>query len=90
MTGPWKKAGLSIWYVYVWTDMPGAHWPQEGCHYVRVGVTSLGTELQQRGRTRHAQYGARGTVYVLSTLVDGASLLKRTQGISVWIDRRRL
>jgi hypothetical protein len=37
----------------------------EGCHYIRMGITGLGTELQRRGIARHAQWGARGIVYVM-------------------------
>lgn len=40
---------------------------QQGCHFVRCGVEGLGGELQRRGISRQAQWGARGIVYVQAT-----------------------
>jgi uncharacterized ion transporter superfamily protein YfcC len=34
----------------------------QGSHFVRMGVEGLGRELQRRGITRHAQWGAQGIV----------------------------
>ena len=35
---------------------------QQGCHFIRCGVEGLGGELQRRGISRQAQWGARGLV----------------------------
>lgn len=37
---------------------------QQGSHFIRCGVEGLGSELQRRGISRQAQWGARGIVYV--------------------------
>ncbi|PCH33241.1 hypothetical protein WOLCODRAFT_21861 [Wolfiporia cocos MD-104 SS10] len=42
----------------------------QGSHFVRSGVEGLGSELQRRGIARQAQWGARGIVNYLSTLLD--------------------
>ncbi|KAI0809255.1 histidine kinase [Irpex lacteus] len=41
----------------------------QGTHFVRCGVEGLGTELQRRGIARQSQWGARGIVDHLSSLV---------------------
>ncbi|KAI0090021.1 histidine kinase [Irpex rosettiformis] len=41
----------------------------QGTHFVRCGVEGLGTELQRRGVARQSQWGARGIVNHLSSLV---------------------
>ncbi|OBZ79765.1 Peroxide stress-activated histidine kinase mak2 [Grifola frondosa] len=45
----------------------------QGCHFVRCGVEGLGGELQRRGIARHAQWGARGIVDHLSSLLESRS-----------------
>ncbi|KIL70561.1 hypothetical protein M378DRAFT_194875 [Amanita muscaria Koide BX008] len=42
----------------------------QGSYFVRCGVEGLGRELQRRGISRHAQWGAQGIVKYLSSL-DG-------------------
>ncbi|GBE78499.1 histidine kinase [Sparassis crispa] len=42
----------------------------QGCHFVRCGVEGLGSELQRRGISRQAQWGARGIVNNLTSLLD--------------------
>jgi hypothetical protein len=37
---------------------------QQGSHFMRCGVEGLGSELQRRGISRHAQWGAQGIVFV--------------------------
>ncbi|KAI0047651.1 histidine kinase [Auriscalpium vulgare] len=52
-------------------------WPMEegwatylqGAHFVRSGVEGLGAELQRRGIARHSQWGARGIVSFLTSLM---------------------
>ncbi|KAI0320977.1 histidine kinase [Amylostereum chailletii] len=39
----------------------------QGSHFVRCGVEGLGSELQRRGISRHAQWGARSIVATLSS-----------------------
>ncbi|KAI0700426.1 histidine kinase [Cytidiella melzeri] len=41
----------------------------QGSHFVRCGVEGLGSELQRRGISRQSQWGARGIVNHLSSLV---------------------
>ncbi|KAH6917111.1 dual-domain HisK/Mak2 protein kinase [Coprinopsis sp. MPI-PUGE-AT-0042] len=41
----------------------------QGSHFVRCGVESLGNELQRRGISRHSQWGARGIVAHLNSLI---------------------
>ncbi|RPD81571.1 histidine kinase [Lentinus tigrinus ALCF2SS1-7] len=45
----------------------------QGCHFVRCGVEGLGSELQRRGISRQAQWGARGLVTYLSSLLETRS-----------------
>ncbi|CDO70926.1 hypothetical protein BN946_scf184829.g34 [Trametes cinnabarina] len=45
----------------------------QGSHFVRCGVEGLGSELQRRGITRQAQWGARGLVTYLSSLLETRS-----------------
>ncbi|KAI0666240.1 histidine kinase [Trametes maxima] len=45
----------------------------QGCHFVRCGVEGLGSELQRRGIARQAQWGARGLVDYLSSLLETRS-----------------
>ncbi|KAI0793300.1 histidine kinase [Abortiporus biennis] len=47
----------------------------QGCHFVRCGVEGLGSELQKRGISRQAQWGARGIVNYLSSTLDNRSQL---------------
>ncbi|KAG1716795.1 hypothetical protein ID866_393 [Astraeus odoratus] len=42
----------------------------EGCHFVRIGVENLGTELQRRGIMRQSQWGAFGIVRNLTAAAD--------------------
>ncbi|OCH84424.1 histidine kinase [Obba rivulosa] len=42
----------------------------QGSHFVRCGVEGLGSELQHRGIARQAQWGARGLVNYLTSLLD--------------------
>ncbi|KAI1786301.1 histidine kinase [Ganoderma leucocontextum] len=42
----------------------------QGCHFVRCGVEGLGSELQRRGIAKQAQWGARGLVSYLSSLLE--------------------
>ncbi|RDX43976.1 histidine kinase [Lentinus brumalis] len=42
----------------------------QGSHFVRCGVEGLGSELQRRGISRQAQWGARGLVTYLSSLLE--------------------
>ncbi|KAI0761686.1 histidine kinase [Trametes elegans] len=42
----------------------------QGSHFVRCGVEGLGSELQRRGIARQAQWGARGLVNYLSSLLE--------------------
>lgn len=41
----------------------------QGSHFVRCGVENLGDELQRRGISRHAQWGAQGIVQHLTSLI---------------------
>ncbi|KAH9927462.1 histidine kinase [Epithele typhae] len=45
----------------------------QGSHFVRCGVENLGGELQRRGIARQAQWGARGVVNHLSSLLETRS-----------------
>ncbi|OSD05781.1 histidine kinase [Trametes coccinea BRFM310] len=45
----------------------------QGSHFVRCGVEGLGSELQRRGIARQAQWGARGLVAYLSSLLETRS-----------------
>ncbi|KAI0325627.1 histidine kinase [Cubamyces sp. BRFM 1775] len=45
----------------------------QGSHFVRCGVEGLGSELQRRGIARQAQWGARGLVNYLSSLLETRS-----------------
>ncbi|KAJ3003995.1 hypothetical protein NUW54_g5022 [Trametes sanguinea] len=45
----------------------------QGSHFVRSGVEGLGSELQRRGIARQAQWGARGLVTYLSSLLETRS-----------------
>ncbi|KAI0367509.1 histidine kinase [Pilatotrama ljubarskyi] len=45
----------------------------QGSHFVRCGVEGLGSELQRRGIARQAQWGARGIVNYLSSLLETRS-----------------
>jgi len=47
---------------------PISHNSQQGSHFVKCGVESLGGELQRRGISRHAQWGAQGIVYAPTLL----------------------
>ncbi|PSS37163.1 hypothetical protein PHLCEN_2v1036 [Hermanssonia centrifuga] len=47
----------------------------QGSHFIRCGVEGLGSELQRRGISRQSQWGARGIVYHLSSLIDDRSPL---------------
>ncbi|KAF8912937.1 dual-domain HisK/Mak2 protein kinase [Gymnopilus junonius] len=40
----------------------------QGSHFIRCGVEGLGSELQRRGISRHAQWGAQGIVNYLTSL----------------------
>jgi hypothetical protein len=42
---------------------------KQGSHFERCGVKSLGSELQCRGISLHAQWGAQGIVYVIIVVV---------------------
>ena len=42
---------------------------KQGSHFERCGVQGLGSELQCRGISLHAQWGAQGIVYVIIILV---------------------
>ncbi|KAF8973859.1 dual-domain HisK/Mak2 protein kinase [Flammula alnicola] len=43
----------------------------QGSHFVRCGVEGLGSELQRRGISRHAQWGAQGIVNYLTSASGG-------------------
>ncbi|KAK7694195.1 hypothetical protein QCA50_001375 [Cerrena zonata] len=45
----------------------------QGSHFVRCGVEGLGGELQRRGISRHASWGARAIVHNLSSNLDNRS-----------------
>ncbi|KAJ8703111.1 Chk1 protein kinase [Pleurotus ostreatus] len=45
----------------------------QGCHFVRCGVEGLGSELQRRGISRQAQWGAQGIVNYLNSVVGARS-----------------
>ncbi|KAJ7102419.1 dual-domain HisK/Mak2 protein kinase [Mycena belliarum] len=45
----------------------------QGSHFVRQGVDGLGSELQRRGILRHSQWGARGIVNHLNSLLGSQS-----------------
>ncbi|KAF9015434.1 dual-domain HisK/Mak2 protein kinase [Cyathus striatus] len=47
----------------------------QGSHFVRCGVEGLGSELQRRGISRQAQWGAQGIVNHLTAVVGIRSLL---------------
>ncbi|KAF8746288.1 hypothetical protein AX14_000082 [Amanita brunnescens Koide BX004] len=51
----------------------------QGSHFMRCGVEGLGSELQRRGISRHAQWGAQGIVKHLSSVTGyrSPSPLKR-------------
>lgn len=51
----------------------------QGSHFVRCGVEGLGLELQRRGISRHAQWGAQGIVNYLTAASGGhvQNLLKK-------------
>ena len=42
---------------------------KQGSHYERCGVEGLGSELQCRGISLHAQWGAQGIVYAIVIVV---------------------
>ncbi|KAF9454975.1 dual-domain HisK/Mak2 protein kinase [Macrolepiota fuliginosa MF-IS2] len=44
----------------------------QGAHYSRCGIEGLGQELQRRGIARQAQWGARGIVNYMTSIVGGA------------------
>lgn len=41
--------------------------PKQGCHFVRIGVKTLGRELQERATARFGQFGAKGVVKGLAS-----------------------
>ncbi|KAF9498170.1 dual-domain HisK/Mak2 protein kinase [Pleurotus eryngii] len=45
----------------------------QGCHFVKCGVEGLGSELQRRGISRQAQWGAQGIVNYLNSVVGARS-----------------
>ncbi|KAJ3575904.1 hypothetical protein NP233_g779 [Leucocoprinus birnbaumii] len=45
----------------------------QGSHYTRCGVVGLGQELQRRGIARQAQWGARGIVDYMSSVIGTKS-----------------
>ncbi|KAF7319894.1 Histidine kinase [Mycena kentingensis (nom. inval.)] len=45
----------------------------QGSHFVRLGVDGLGSELQRRGISRHAQWGAKGIVNHLNATLGSDS-----------------
>uniref|UniRef100_A0A8H8CPK9 Histidine kinase n=1 Tax=Psilocybe cubensis TaxID=181762 RepID=A0A8H8CPK9_PSICU len=47
----------------------------QGSHFVRCGIEGLGTELQRRGISRHAQWGAQGIVTHLTSISGTRSQL---------------
>nr|GAT57553.1 histidine kinase [Mycena chlorophos] len=52
-----------------WINEEGWALYLQGSHFIRQGVEGLGSELQRRGISRHAQWGAKGIVnYLNSTL----------------------
>ncbi|KAJ7293811.1 dual-domain HisK/Mak2 protein kinase [Mycena rebaudengoi] len=52
-----------------WINEEGWALYLQGSHFVRLGVEGLGLELQRRGISRHAQWGAKGIVdYLTSTM----------------------
>ncbi|KAH8834919.1 dual-domain HisK/Mak2 protein kinase [Flagelloscypha sp. PMI_526] len=45
----------------------------QGCHFVRIGVRSLGRELQDRAMARFGQFGARGAIQWIASEIGSAS-----------------
>ena len=44
---------------------------KQGSHFERCGVEGLGSELQCRGISLHAQWGAQGIVYAIIFVMFG-------------------
>ncbi|KAJ7456503.1 dual-domain HisK/Mak2 protein kinase [Mycena latifolia] len=53
----------------------------QGSHFVRQGVEGLGSELQRRGILRHSQWGARGIVNNLTSVLGAQSQGPPTRAI---------
>lgn len=82
MNGCSRKVWHYIWYGNGTSWLPEFAFEtfvQEGAHFIRHGLESLGSELQQRGVTRQTQWGAHGIARSLlreSTHTE-ARILKR-------------
>ncbi|KAJ7226000.1 dual-domain HisK/Mak2 protein kinase [Mycena pura] len=53
----------------------------QGSHFVRQGVEGLGNELQRRGISRHSQWGAKGIVNHLNSVLGSDSQGPPTRAI---------
>ncbi|KAJ7022028.1 hypothetical protein C8F04DRAFT_1139170 [Mycena alexandri] len=64
-----------------WINEEGWALYLQGSHFVRQGVEGLGSELQRRGISRHSQWGAKGIVNHLNSLLGADSQLPPTRAI---------
>ncbi|KAF8213626.1 hypothetical protein K438DRAFT_1902622 [Mycena galopus ATCC 62051] len=64
-----------------WINEEGWALYLQGSHFVRQGVEGLGSELQRRGISRHSQWGAKGIVNHLNSLLGSDSQSPPTRAI---------
>ncbi|KAJ7480148.1 hypothetical protein B0H11DRAFT_2026757 [Mycena galericulata] len=64
-----------------WINEEGWALYLQGSHFVRQGVEGLGSELQRRGISRHAQWGAKGIVNHLNSVLGSQSQGPPTRAI---------
>ncbi|KAJ6569666.1 dual-domain HisK/Mak2 protein kinase [Mycena capillaripes] len=64
-----------------WINEEGWALYLQGSHFVRQGVDGLGSELQRRGISRHSQWGAKGIVNYLNSLLGSDSQGPPTRAI---------
>ncbi|KAJ7356807.1 dual-domain HisK/Mak2 protein kinase [Mycena albidolilacea] len=64
-----------------WINEEGWALYLQGSHFVRQGVEGLGSELQRRGISRHSQWGAKGIVNHLNSLLGPDSQNPPTRAI---------
>ncbi|KAJ7655307.1 dual-domain HisK/Mak2 protein kinase [Mycena polygramma] len=64
-----------------WINEEGWALYLQGSHFVRQGVDGLGSELQRRGISRHSQWGAKGIVNHLNSLLGSDSQGPPTRAI---------
>jgi hypothetical protein len=64
-----------------WINEEGWALYLQGSHFVRQGVEGLGSELQRRGISRHSQWGAKGIVDHLTSVLGSQSQGPPTRAI---------